>query len=81
MVRALVGVVRELSVAHTRLKRQKNVLYFDDLEHEALSLVQKLNLEYKEILIDEYQDINRLQDEIFASISGGAGNAGFRNFA
>ncbi len=61
-------------------KKQKNVLTFNDLEHLAYELLidkngqktavaMEIASSYKEILVDEYQDINELQNAIFNAIS------------
>ena len=67
------------------MKRDKNILDFDDIEHFALSILVKAEedgrcvptetaLEYRsyfhEILIDEYQDSNLVQEYILSCISG-----------
>ncbi len=51
---------------------------FNDLEHMALKLLREnedvrnnLVLKYLEILMDEYQDTNALQEEIFTLVSNG----------
>jgi len=65
------------------IKREKNALDFDDLEHFALKLLAKeeggkivpsdiaagLAKKYDEIYIDEYQDSNLIQESIFDLIS------------
>lgn len=58
-------------------KENKNAWTFSDIEHKVYSLFKDSELminrtyadKYEEILIDEYQDTNGLQDEIFKSIS------------
>lgn len=60
-------------------KRQRNVLSFSDSEHLSLKLLydntkpSKTALDYRdafdEVYIDEYQDVNRIQDMIFTAIS------------
>ncbi len=68
-------------------KREANALDYSDFEQKALSLLQVMgeNGEYlpselclrkrsgfKEVLIDEYQDVNPVQDRIFRLLSGGS---------
>lgn len=67
----------------TAQKRERNVLDFADLEHLTLKLLVKrehkttyptdfaksLSQGFKEVLVDEYQDTNDLQDEIFRILS------------
>ena len=64
-------------------KKEKNALDFADIEHLTLKLLAKreggktlptefalsLSQSFREILVDEYQDTNDLQDEIFRIIS------------
>lgn len=67
----------------TAQKREINALDFSDLEHLSLKLLAKrenkttyptdfaksLSEGFKEILVDEYQDTNDLQDELFRILS------------
>ena len=63
-------------------KRKRGVLDFSDLEqltHKLLytngnvsEIAMNMKSMYDEIYIDEYQDVNKLQDEIFMAISTGA---------
>ena len=66
-----------------QLKKKKNILDFNDLEHFALSILveekegkiiptkaaMELSEQFEEILIDEYQDSNLVQETILQSIS------------
>lgn len=85
IVRTLKNIVIITERRYTRQKRQKKLLDFGDLEHEALRLLadrhgrpteaaQKLNKKFKEILLDEYQDTNNIQEAIFKTISASSGN-------
>ena len=82
----LVEAVLRFDEVFTRLKREENALDFADTETLALQLLVKdpgkepfeptelaltLREQYREILIDEYQDTNKLQDSIFTAISNG----------
>lgn len=60
---------------HSRLKKQKleqNILSFNDLEEFTLEILEykkklpedKIKNEFEEVLIDEYQDINDVQEKI-----------------
>lgn len=57
------------------LKREENLLDFADLEHFALKILQDdkvretVKNKYKYIFIDEYQDTNGVQEQIFTSIA------------
>ncbi|MCL2837456.1 MAG: UvrD-helicase domain-containing protein [Oscillospiraceae bacterium] len=77
---ALVKLVIAFERRYKRKKLERNMLDFNDLEHEMLRLLLRksgertplaaqLSKRYCEILIDEYQDINSLQNEIFTAIS------------
>ena len=67
-------------------KKEKNILEFDDIEHYALQLLVKKDEngkyvptdvaksyqeKFEEIAIDEYQDINQVQEYILSTISRG----------
>jgi ATP-dependent helicase/nuclease subunit A len=80
----LVECVLRFDEAYTLKKREENALDFADTELFALRLLvedpaaepftrkelaETLRKQYKEILIDEYQDTNKLQDTIFAALS------------
>ena len=67
---------------YTALKRERNLVDFDDLQHLALQILQTkdvatgLNLaqlyyrkKFQEVMVDEYQDINQLQDTLIASVA------------
>ncbi len=79
-VRTLKNLVLTVDRKYTRKKREKNLLDFSDLEHEALGLLTgdggeptetalALKEKYREILVDEYQDTNNIQDTIFRAVS------------
>ncbi len=85
VVKTLVSIVRQVERVHQRYKREKAVIDFNDLEHGLLKLICSDNMEetalcrelrdyYHEILIDEFQDTNALQYEIFKRISKEKGN-------
>lgn len=58
-------------------KRKKRLVDFDDLEHLALRLLeradvaQELRDRYREVMIDEYQDVNGVQEAILARVTNG----------
>lgn len=83
-MRPVIEMLVEVTLAFWRQfwqeKRKKNMLDFNDLEHEALRILvdengdpTKTALEYAqyydEILIDEYQDSNLVQEALLVSIS------------
>lgn len=72
------GVVRVLDEFERRYsdeKRRRGVLDYNDLEHYALRLLSDegrasiAKSDYDEIYIDEYQDVNEVQNSIFEAIS------------
>ncbi len=85
VVRTLCMIVRQVEQVHTRYKREKNAIDFNDLEHGLLHLIssdrgvetplcRRLREYYDEILLDEFQDTNVLQFEIFSRLSKKEGN-------
>lgn len=67
----------QFSENYTKIKQDKNILDFSDIEHYALEILKKEEVcdkykqKYEEILIDEYQDSNLVQETILTSISKG----------
>lgn len=58
-------------------KKKRGIVDFSDLEHLALEILgdaetrARYSSHYDEIIIDEYQDSNRVQEAIFSSVSNG----------
>lgn len=78
VVSALAELALRFDEIYTRMKREKNVMEFSDVEQLTLKLFsdfpevrEEYRKKYAEILMDEYQDTNRLQEEIFGRISTG----------
>ena len=80
VVKTLCRLVRLTEKVHQAYKRERSVIDFNDLEHglfrlivdekgRETSLCEKLRNHYHEILLDEFQDTNSLQFEIFKHIS------------
>ncbi len=80
VVRTLKNIVLMLDRCYAKMKREKSLLDFNDLEHQALKLLvdsrgnatevaDKVREKYKYILVDEYQDTNNVQDMIFRMVS------------
>ena len=81
----LVELAEEFHKRYQEAKKDKNIVDFNDLEHEALrilikkegetlsytSVADELSRRYAEILVDEYQDSNLVQECILSCISGG----------
>ncbi len=61
---------------YAELKRRAGVLDFSDLEHQCLRLLniphvcEEVRSRYTHIFIDEYQDVNPVQEEILTRIAG-----------
>ena len=61
---------------YMRLKKQRGVLDYNDLEHIALELLEKeavgaeMREKYRYVFVDEYQDVNPVQERIIAGVSG-----------
>ncbi len=68
-------LVKRFDEIYSLEKREENLLDFNDLEHFALkilqneSIVSSLKEKYKYIFVDEYQDINGVQESILTSLS------------
>ena len=79
MAQTLGDLVREFSQVYAASKGQRNILDFIDLEHFALRLLEEdgeasliaqgLKEYFAEVLVDEYQDINPVQERILQLVS------------
>jgi len=79
--RGLMALVEKFKQRFDRMKRQRRVLDFSDLEHKTLDLLlgksrsgptaaaQEISRRFREIMVDEYQDSNGVQDAIFSAIT------------
>lgn len=71
----LMQIVDEFSKNYAKLKREENALDFADLEHFVLKILEDeqvlldLRSRYKYVFVDEYQDVNGVQEEIITKIS------------
>lgn len=76
-VEALADMVLNFARAYAQAKRERNLVDFNDLEHFCLRLLStqavlaELREQYQEVLVDEYQDINPVQDRILGLVCGG----------
>ena len=82
-VNTLIDAVKEFGKKLRELKDEENAYGFDDVLHFALELLvtnengapvktpyaKQLSENYDEILVDEYQDVSKAQDTVFAAIS------------
>ena len=86
--REAIGMLLDLAEDFARRfqekKRDKNLVDFNDLEHEALKVLirredgktvytdaaDELSMQYREVLVDEYQDSNLVQEYLLMAVSG-----------
>ena len=74
IVKAMFNVVEKFKARFLKLKKERNLVDFSDLEHFAYQILQneqvsqEVKSKYKQIYVDEYQDINDIQESIIASI-------------
>lgn len=84
-VKTLCRIVRLCEKTHQKYKRERSAIDFNDLEHGLYNLLcdkngketplcKKLREYYHEIAIDEFQDTNNLQFNIFKLLSKPQGN-------
>lgn len=77
---ALLNLTLDFNKQYTKEKRRRALVDFSDLEHlaaelltdesdEPTALARELSQRYTEVMIDEYQDVSRVQDLIIKSIS------------
>lgn len=82
VITELIRLTDEFHKRHEEHKKSLGILDFNDCAHYALGLLCdstdpvtpsdlaiRMRREYKEIYIDEYQDVNELQDAIFLALS------------
>ncbi|MDR3191320.1 MAG: helicase-exonuclease AddAB subunit AddA [Lactobacillaceae bacterium] len=75
VVEQLVALVHKFDAAYMATKVSRRAFDFNDLEHFALAIVQqptiaeKLQAQYSEVMVDEYQDTNYLQEAILSAIA------------
>lgn len=83
----IVRLVKEFREAYRRMKRERGLLDFSDLEHDCLAILRKegtpqgeevpsevaedYRQQFEELLIDEYQDTNQVQETVLWHVSKG----------
>ena len=73
---ALAAYLLRFDEKYSALKAEQGVLDYNDLEHKALALLQKeevvteVRAKYRYVFVDEYQDVNPVQEAIISLISG-----------
>ena len=79
---ALLEVTAQFDAAFIRLKRRRRLIDFADGEHLAARLLREedgspsqlaldVGRQFREVMVDEYQDTNQVQNAIFGALSGG----------
>ncbi|MBQ8291358.1 MAG: UvrD-helicase domain-containing protein [Clostridia bacterium] len=73
---AMADMLLKFDERYSQLKAERGVLDYNDLEHKALELLQnedvvnELREKYRYVFVDEYQDVNPVQEAIVNRISG-----------
>ena len=75
----LISIAKEVITAYRKDKQSVNEMDFNDYEHYALDILtandseiaERYKEQFKEIMIDEYQDINRVQEAIIQLLKSG----------
>ncbi len=74
--RALAKVLKDFDTAYTEIKRNENKLDYNDLEHLTCALLdneeirREINGKYSCVFVDEYQDVNPVQESIISRVGG-----------
>lgn len=88
-MKSLLDQTLKFNERYSAEKRSRGVLDYNDLEHFARRLLvdpvsgeptdaaKSISLRYREVMVDEYQDVNRLQDDIFRAVSRDGNNLFF----
>lgn len=75
ILKLLYNITAEFSKIYDELKKEANGLDFNDLERNAYKILsnpkicEAVKSKYKYIFVDEYQDINTIQEKIISMIS------------
>ena len=73
---ALNGLMKRFEEIYSELKKELGVLDFNDLEMNTIKVLESedvlksIKQQYKYIFVDEYQDINSVQETIISKIAG-----------
>lgn len=74
-VECFVQVLKTFKQIYSREKREENYLDFNDLEHFAVEILkdatirEDVSAKYKYIFVDEYQDVNAVQEKIITLLA------------
>ncbi len=75
--RALSSLTERFYEIYSEIKREENVLDFNDLEHFSLKILKTeeilsaVRARYDYVFVDEYQDVNGVQEYILSLVSDG----------
>ena len=80
LVESLMNLTLDFSARYDARKREQNFLDYSDLEHLAIRLfltpdgqptetAREVSARFDEVMIDEYQDVNDVQDSLFRAVS------------
>jgi|GEM_PF-2997059 len=80
IAQSLIAVARDVNHHYSQLKADRHVMDFADLEHKTLAalrdesngLLAALRQQIKHVLVDEYQDINPVQEALIDLLAGGS---------
>ena len=71
-INKILEIVGEFEKEFTKLKQQKNMLTYNDLEHKMIELIdikgEELKNDFDAIFVDEYQDVNPTQEYIYSHL-------------
>ena len=73
---AFAGILKDFDREYTAVKREENKLDYNDLEHLTLKLLAdesvraEINGRYTCVFVDEYQDVNPVQERIISLVGG-----------
>ena len=77
-VKELLRIEEQFREEYSKAKDSRNLLDYSDLEHKTYKmlldnpeLAKRISAGYKEVMVDEFQDVSRVQDAIFKAVSDG----------
>ena len=76
LARAFFSIIKDFDAEYDAAKSDENKLDYDDLEHLTLKLLDdkealaEISSKYICVFVDEYQDVNPVQEEIISRIGG-----------
>lgn len=58
------NLLKKIEIEYKHQKRERNVLDYEDLQQYAVEILKHVKTEYKYVMVDEFQDTNRIQVQI-----------------